>query len=198
MRLPVPVLAVSLLGLVLALGCGDGSAPATAPTVTARPAYDAFAGASARASVGFNGSVSGAPTGAVRLTGGGSFDPATASNIVPTETIATLGGSFRCTAAVAQGPLSGCGIDEGVRWNTAQLLASSGFKCTGADAGKTATTDGHTAVLRARFFRSGDGNDQSFTALMFIADHDLAPDLPGVQNFWIQNVGCGTATVNFN
>lgn len=33
---------------------------------------------------------------------------------------------------------------------------------------------------------------------MFIADRDLAPDLPGVQNVWIQNVGCGTATVNFN
>jgi hypothetical protein len=53
---------------------------------------------------GFNGSVKGFPAGEVRLTGGGSFDPATASNTVPIETSVASAGGFDCTAAVAQGP----------------------------------------------------------------------------------------------
>ena len=190
MRVLVPVIPVSLLSLALALACSDG----TSPTDAARPAF----AAGGHSGFGFNGSVSGAPTGVVRLTGGGSFDPTTASNTVPTETSAAAGGGFDCTAAVAQGPLIGCEAGQGVRWDTAQLLASATFKCTGADAAKTATTDGHTAVLRAEFYRAGDGNEESFTAQMFVADRDLAPDLPGVQNLWVQGVGCGTATVNFN
>ena len=40
---------------------------------------------------------------------------------------------------------------------------------------------------------AGDGNDESFTARMFVSDHDLAPDLLGVQNVWIQGLGCATA-----
>jgi len=190
MRLLAPVLPVSLLALALALACGDG----TGPTDAARPAYRA----GGRSGFGFDGSVSGAPTGVVRLTGGGSFDPASASDAVPTETSVAAAGGFRCTAAVAQGPLAGCEAGEGVRWDTAQLLASAPFKCTGADALKTATTDAHTAVLRAEFYRAGDGQEASFTAAMFVADRDLAPDVPGVQTLWIAGVGCGAAVVNFN
>jgi hypothetical protein len=33
---------------------------------------------------------------------------------------------------------------------------------------------------------------------MIVADGDLAPDIAGVQNLWVQGVGCGTAIVNFN
>jgi hypothetical protein len=33
---------------------------------------------------------------------------------------------------------------------------------------------------------------------MFVADRDLAPDFPGIQNLWVQGVGCGTAIVHFN
>ncbi|HEX6616715.1 MAG TPA: hypothetical protein VF046_10455, partial [Gemmatimonadales bacterium] len=74
MRVLVPAVPVSLLALALALGCSDGAAP----TDTARPDFTA----GGRSGFGFDGTVSGAPTGVVRLTGGGSFDQATASHTV--------------------------------------------------------------------------------------------------------------------
>src|SRR5206468_11412688 len=167
-------------------------------TDPAAPSYSAFgsslasaAGGGAREGFGFNGTVRGFPTGEVFLTGGGSFDAATASNVVPSETDVKSGGGFRCAAAVAQGPLNGCTTGEGVRWDTAQLLASTTFKCTGADAGKPAVTGAGLVVLRADFDRAGDGIDESFTAQMIVADHDIAPDILGVQNLWVQGVGCG-------
>jgi len=86
-----------------------------------------------------------------------------------------------------------------VRWDTANLLATTNFKCTGAatETLKTATTSGTTAVLQADFYRAGDGIDESFTAQMIVSETDLAPDIPGVQNVWVQGVGCGTAIVHF-
>ena len=117
---------------------------------------------------------------------------------MPTETSVHSAGGFDCTAAIAQGPLTGCAAGEGVRWDTAQLLASTNFKCTGSDAAKPAVTGAHTAVLLADFYRAGDGVDESFTAQMIVSDGDLADDIPGVQNLWVQGVGCGTAIVNFN
>ena len=33
---------------------------------------------------------------------------------------------------------------------------------------------------------------------MIVSDTDLDPVADGVQNIWIQQVGCGTAIVNFN
>jgi len=154
--------------------------------------------AGARQGFGFNGTVSGFPTGAVFLTGGGSFDAATASNVVPTETDVKSGGGFRCVAAVAQGPLAGCAAGQGVRWDTAQLLASTTFRCTGADAAKRAATGAGTVVLLADFYRAGDGIDESFTAQIIVSDTDIAPDIPGEQTLWVQGVGCGTARVNFS
>jgi hypothetical protein len=53
-------------------------------------------------------------------------------------------------------------------------------------------------VLLADFYRAGDGNDESFTAQMIVSDGDIAPEIPGVQNLWVQGVGCGTGIVNFN
>ena len=192
-----------VLAGIAGVACSDRSTPSTAPSYSAT---DVQAPASAPAGVqggartgfGFNGTVSGFPTGTVFLTGGGSFDAATASNVVPTETDAKSGGGFRCVDAVAQGPLAGCGTGEGVRWDTAQLLASTGFKCTGADALKTATTGRDTVVLRADFYRAGNGNDESFTAAIIISDSDLAPDIDGKQTLWVQGVGCGTAVANFS
>jgi hypothetical protein len=180
-----------LLALLAVVACSDGAAP----TEPLSPALKTIG----RTGFGFNGIASGFPTGKVRLTGGGSFDAATASNIIPTTTtsVASAGG-FDCVEAVAQGPLAGCGDGEGVRWDTAQLLASTSFKCTGSDAAKPAVTGAHVAVLLADFYRAGDGVDESFTAQMIVADHDLADDTPGVQNFWVQGVGCGTAIANFN
>jgi len=55
-----------------------------------------------------------------------------------------------------------------------------------------------TAVLKADFYRAGDGNDESFRANMIVSAHDLDPDLDGVQNVWVQGVGCATANVHFS
>ena len=186
----VPIQLFTLLGLALALACSDGVAPTDS--------VQASLAAGGRSAFGFNGNASGFPTGAVRLTGGGSYSPATASNIVPTETSVVSSGGFDCTASVAQGPLAGCQRGEGVRWDTAQLLASTTFKCTGADAPKVATTGSHTAVLLADFYRAGDGIHESFTAQMIVSDGDLAPEIPGTQTLWVQGVGCGLANGHFN
>ena len=180
----------------LALGCGD---PPAAPTTSA-PARFAAAGRTGRDAFGFNGTVSGFPTGAVRLTGGGAYDVSTASNTIGAETFVHSGGGFDCVASVAQGPLNHCAAGEGVRWDTAQLLASTMFKCTGAatEAAKPAVTDDDTVVLLADFYRAGDGIDESFTAQMIVSATDIAPDIPGDQTLWVQGVGCGTAIANFN
>ena len=78
-------------------------------------------------------------------------------------------------------------------------MESFPFKCTGA-AGeqlKTAVTSDDTVVMVADLYRQGDGNDESFTAHMFVSAVDQAPDLDGIQNIWIQGVGCGEAIANF-
>ena len=156
----------------------------------------------AEAGFGFNAmSVRGFPTGRVSLTGGGAYKLAT-------DFVHSAGG-FSCLEDVRQGPLSNsinpddpgpCLAGQGVRWDTAGLLASTTFKCTGAatEVLKTAKTSDHTVVLQADFYRAGDGNDESFTAQMIVSDTDIAPDIPGVQNVWVQGVGCGGAIVNFS
>jgi hypothetical protein len=150
-------------------------------------------GKQARESFGFNAaSISGFPTGAAFLTGGGAYSPNTG--------FLRAGGSFSCLEDINQGPLAGCTAGEGVRWDAEMLLPLTTFKCTGA-AGeilKTAVTDGDTIVILADFYRQGDGNEESFTAKMFVSAVDEATDLPGTQNIWIQNVGCGDAIANFN
>jgi hypothetical protein len=142
---------------------------------------------------GFNArDISGFPTGAATLTGGGAYNPV--SGFVHSA------GGFRCTSDVGQGPLKGCLAGEGVRWDTVNLLRSTTFKCTGAAAEplKTATTDENTVVLLADFYRAGDGNDESFTAQMIVSADDIAPDIAGIQNVWIQGVGCTSAITNFS
>jgi len=142
---------------------------------------------------GFNArGISGFPTGAATLTGGGSYDPGTG--------FVKSAGGFRCTSDVRQGPLTGCLKGQGVRWDTVELLASTTFKCTGATTEplKTAVTDKNTVVLLADFYRAGDGNDESFTAQMIVSADDLAPDIAGIQNVWIQGVGCAPGIANFS
>ena len=147
---------------------------------------------------GFNSTnISGFPTGAARLTGGGAFNLATG--------FVKSAGGFQCLEDVNQGPLTGCQASQGVRWDTATLLTSTTFKCTGAASEplKTANTSPgnttpDTVVLLADFYRAGDGNDESFTGKMIVSTHDLDPETPGVQNVWIEKIGCGTAAVNFN
>jgi hypothetical protein len=142
---------------------------------------------------GFNATgISGFPTGAARLTGGGSYNPTSGS-------VKSAGG-FRCTSDVGQGPLSGCLSGQGVRWDTVELLRSTTFKCTGAatESLKTAVTDDNTVVLLADFYRAGDGIDESFTAQMIVSADDIASDVDGVQNVWIQGVGCAAGIANFS
>jgi hypothetical protein len=83
----------------------------------------------------------------------------------------------------------------GIRWKSSRL-----FKCTGAatEKPKTVVTDDNTVVLLADFYRQGDGNIESFTAHIFVSEVDEAPELPGIQNVWIEGVGCGHAIANFN
>lgn len=142
---------------------------------------------------GFNArDVSGFPAGSVALTGGGAFNLRTGS--------VHAGGGFSCTQDVGQGFLAGCLQGQGVRWDTAALLSSTVFKCTGAstEALKPANTDGDTVVLQADFYRAGDGIDESFTAQMIVSASDIAGDIQGVQNVWVQGVGCGSAVVHFS
>ena len=80
------------------------------------------------------------------------------------------------------------------------MLASTRFKCTGAatEPQKTANTSDTLVVLQADFYRAGDANDESFTAKMIVSATDIARDRGGLQNLWIEGVGCGTAIVNFS
>jgi hypothetical protein len=149
-------------------------------------------------SLGFgNSEVSGFPHGGVVfVSGGGSYDRSTASNTRPAETFVQANGGFRCLESVTEGPLAGCLAGQGVRWDTNQLLASTMFRCTPSEDLRPAFTDDQTAVLLSDFYRAGDGNEESFQAAMIISRRDLDDGIPGVQNIWIQGVGCGTAQVS--
>ena len=153
--------------------------------------------AASRTGFGFNATVSGFPSGVVQLTGGGAFEvPATPG----AASFVHSGGGFGCVDPVNQGPLAGCAPGEGVRWDTVEVLPSFTFKCNGAgDIARTVTTDEHTVVLLADFYRAGDGIHESFSSVpMFVSDRDQRPDLAGNQNVWIAGVGCGTGEVNFS
>jgi hypothetical protein len=150
----------------------------------------------AGSTVGFGfaaGDISGFPTGHVALTGGGAF------NLNPAAGSVHAGGGFSCTQEVDQLFLAGCLQGEGVRWDSEEVLPTTNFKCTGAagEALKPALTGQDTVVLQADFYRAGDANDESFSAQMIVSTRDIAGDIDGVQNVWVQGVGCGTATVHF-
>jgi len=203
--------AVIVIGTVFVVGCSQSS-PLSSPsapaqvgsssasensTVSASPGSPAFAGQ--RVGFSLNGTVSGFPHGVVFLSGGGAFDR--------TSGDVHAGGGFTCLDSVGQGPLftsinpddpGPCLTDQGVRWDTAALLlGSTPFKCTATAQAEQAITSDHEVVLQADFYRAGDGNEESFTAMMIVADHPISTNFPGV-NIWVQGVGCGTAkNVNF-
>ncbi len=151
------------------------------------------ASAAGNQAFGFNAPlVSGFPGGrSVEVTGGGAYN---------LPDFVHSGGGFRCLSDISAGPFNGCLAGQGVRWDTSSLLPSTTFKCTGAagETLKTAQTGDKTVVLFSDFYRQGDGNDESFTAQMIVSETDLDPVAPGVQNIWVQGIGCGTAIVNFN
>ena len=174
---------------------GDGSATSMSlatPLVARAQGHIGF---------GFNGTVSGFPTGKVFLSGGGTYEPDSDSHFVH------AGGGFTCINAVRQGPLSvsinpndpgPCLDNEGIRWDTAELLDGTTFKCTGSATDETASTNDTTVVLQGDFYRAGNGDDESFTAKMIVSSGDISKNFPGV-NLWVQGVGCGIAqAVNFS
>jgi hypothetical protein len=144
-----------------------------------------------------------AASGAVTLTGGGAFN---SSSTHPAHS----GGSFSCTSTVvvAGNPpnpplLNGCQAGEGVRWDSDMLLSSQTFKCVAAagvdpPGGITVSSSDDTVVLHADFYRAGDGTDESFQANMIVSATDLDTNVTGVQNVWVQGVGCATGTVHFS
>jgi hypothetical protein len=170
-----------------------------AMTVTLLPISSAMS-QNGKDAFGFNAEdIHGFPSGAAFLTGGGAYN--LADN--PADNFLKTGGGFRCLETVNQGPLAGCQAGEGIRWDAKdgeQLLESFTFKCTGAatEQPKTVRTDDNTVVMFADFYRQGDGVNESFTAHMFVSEVDEAPDIPGIQNVWIEGVGCGEAIANFN
>jgi hypothetical protein len=173
--LPARVLAIAFAAGVLMVTLGSSAAFAASPNT----------------GFGFHvGEISGFPPGAVALNGGGAFNASTG--------FVHAGGGFSCTSPVNNGPLSGCQTGQGVRWDTAALLPSTQFRCTGAETLRPATTSEDTVVLAADFYRAGDANDESFNANMIVTTQDLDVGIPGVQNVWVQGVGCGTANVHFS
>jgi len=183
---------VALLTGLITFGCSDSQ---TSPRMPQTPSYS-FAG-SGRRGFSFEGDIKVAATGqTIHLTGGGSFDPSTASSDEPSG---HGNGSFGCNSDFSTTLFAGCLTGQGVRWDTEQMLPSSTFNCgTVGEKGKTATTSEDVIVLSADFYRAGDGINESFRAKMFVSNGDLADDVDGIQNVWIQTVGCGTATVHFS
>jgi hypothetical protein len=163
----------SIALLAIALGAASASASTASSAEGQRTAF-AF----------ISPHIAGAPTGSAAMTGFGTYD----------TTAGTLraNGLFRCTTSVAQGPLSGCMQGQGVRWSSTTFNATQKFVC-GTDAAKTVTSDNQTVAFKADFFRAGDRSTPSFTANVIVSAHDIAPDVTGVQNTWIQGVGCGSA-----
>ena len=155
---------------------------------TATPA----AAGGGRSGFGFNSDTIGTGSnGLVEMNGGGSYDVALCT--------IRAGGHFDCGANVVNGPLAGCLAGEGTHWKAASLLATTNFRCgTAGEVTKSASSDAHTAVFVAEFFRAGDGRTPSFTSQVIVADHDIAADVPGEQHVWIQLVGCASGTANFN
>src|SRR5207245_8937748 len=96
---------ITITAGMLALAAVAGAACNDHATAPAGPSYSASglaaasaAAGGARQGFGFNGTVSGFPTGAVLLTGGASFDAATASNLLPPDTDGKAGGGLRAAA----------------------------------------------------------------------------------------------------
>ena len=183
--------------MVIAAACGDRTNTPTGLAAAQNAGASANLATSGLQKFALSGTVSGFPTGIVFLSGGGIYDPTTAKNVVPSDTRVVATGGFSCIRGVEQGPLNHCVTDEGVRWDTAQLLESTSFRCRASDTAVPISTGPQTAVLLADFYRAGDANDESFNAQMIVSSQDLDPATDGTQNLWIQGVGCGIAVVHF-
>lgn len=111
------------------------------------------------------------------MTGGGAYNPSAG--------FVNSGGGFRCLADITAGPFNGCLSQQGVRWDTAALLRSTAFQCTGADVVKTANTGNATVVLLADSTGKGMENIESFTAKMIVSESDSMAEHQGTSDFVI-------------
>jgi hypothetical protein len=136
--------------------------------------------------------VAGADTGAAQIAGGGSFE--VGRNHVQGA------GAFRCTQSFEQWPLLGCLAGEGVRWSANELLTSVWFQCSGVagESFKQAFTGAAAVVILVDFYLHPGGEFPTATKRVIFADSDIAPDVTGVQNVWIEGVGCGAGRIAFN
>jgi hypothetical protein len=128
------------------------------------------------------------PVGRMTLAGHGQFDAASG--------FARAIGRFVVTEDITAGPLAGLRVGDAGHWRAIELLPSADFKCAGPEPLKTAFSDDDTAVLKVEFRRQGGGPPETLVANVFVSRLDLNPDAPGVQNVWIQAVGCGEAISN--
>jgi len=181
----MPVMVLSMAFATLA-GCGSSKNSPTSPSysVSATTTAALVRAEGSNQSFAFQAD----NIGSISMTGGGVFD--LQANFV------RGGGDFRTSQDITGGPLAGLKAGEGVRWSAEQVLPSSGFKCSASDPAKTAVTDDNTVVLQVNFYRQGDGNTTPFTAKVFVSNEDENPDDVGIQNVWIQGVGCDDAQVN--
>ena len=181
---------VMVAAMLVVVACGHNDTPSSPSQVSqdsssalggmpgatlTSPATPLLPRSQSRIGFGFNGTVSGFPTGEVFLTGGGAYQR-------ESHFVAATGG-FRCILAVLQGPLStsinpndpgACQDGQGVRWDTAALLDRTTFKCAASAVEETAATSDSTVVLQADFYRAGDGGDESFTAKMIVSSGERA------------------------
>ena len=142
--------------------------------------------------------------GAVSLSGGGAYDPATG--------FIHAGGSFRCiadfpAAGTELPPLAGCKAGQGGTWIATALLPSRNFRCRGGGktgpepVDKTVNSDDKTVVMTVDFYLLRGRNEPvAVEGSMFVSQIDEATDAanPGIQNVWINRIGCGEAIANFN
>jgi hypothetical protein len=186
-----PAVSVMLLSTAFATLSGCGSSKGNNPASPGNPGYDVTATTALVHADGNNQSFAFHADnigGSVSMTGGGVFDLEAG--------FVKGGGNFLASRDITGGPLNGLKAGEGVRWSAEQVLRSSGFKCSASDPAKTALTDDNTVVMQVNFYRQGDGNVASFTAKVFVSAEDENPDEAGIQNIWIQGVGCDEARVN--
>ncbi|MGE5175792.1 MAG: hypothetical protein ACM3JJ_05390 [Hyphomicrobiales bacterium] len=130
------------------------------------------------------------------LSGGGEFDRAWG--------YVRAGGGFRCMHDIGHGPLAGCRAGEGLRWEATEILPAGGVVTSAASGSgsrgeglRAVRTDDETVVMRARFYRRGDGSHAAYAATMIVSARDVDPARPGVQNVWVEGVGSGDADLLF-
>lgn len=129
----------------------------------------------------------------VSLAGGGVYDPTT--GFIKAE------GSFHCIETVGNqnSGLYPCEAGQSGHWHAVTLLASRLLRCIGAPEPQNSVgTDDDTVVFTATFYLRGSGNPETRLVEVFVSNVDEKAYYEGIQNVWVQGVGCGDAIATFN